>query len=424
MRIYSKASATTAPLSGATWQGQRGVEWDAMQSKGFTDVARATLTSNTTLTQAHCGLLLVSCASGNVTLTLPASGTAADENQYDIIRTDTSANTLTITRAGSDTIEGANSILLPILSRTRIVLPAGATVWRRMSQRVPTWNYLEGFAVSATSGSTSFTIAPGECMDSTNAAVIDRIASGTKTTAAFAEGSGNGGLDIGSMAANTYYYPFALRRPDTGVTDVCFSLSATAPTLSAPAIAAFTQYRRIPGLLYTGATASQLINAINLSNSSVALSAAVNTTSGTAIDIVAIPTDKQRFTLYFNDVSTNSAANWLVQLGDSGGIETTTYTSISQTLDGVTSPNAQVASTSGMIIGSGTAANVLRGSLAFSLIDALTNTWQCAGQLAVSTAVFYITGQKSLSAPLDRVRLTTVGGTATFDSGKLSISWE
>jgi hypothetical protein len=33
-------------------------------------------------------------------------------------------------------------------------------------------------------------------------------------------------------------------------------------------------------------------------------------------------------------------------------------------------------------------------------------------------------GSKSLSAVLDRVRITTSGGTDTFDAGKINISYE
>lgn len=48
--------------------------------------------------------------------------------------------------------------------------------------------------------------------------------------AAWAVGSGNGGLDTGSIA-NAVYYMWLIQRSDTGVVDVLFSLSATAPTL-------------------------------------------------------------------------------------------------------------------------------------------------------------------------------------------------
>jgi hypothetical protein len=49
-------------------------------------------------------------------------------------------------------------------------------------------------------------------------------------TTAWAVGSGNGGLDTGSVGNNDYYI-WLIQRADTGVVDVLFSLSATAPTM-------------------------------------------------------------------------------------------------------------------------------------------------------------------------------------------------
>jgi hypothetical protein len=61
----------------------------------------------------------------------------------------------------------------------------------------------------------------------------------SKTTSSWAVGSGNGGLDTGAIANNTTYHFYAIRRPDTGVTDVVFSTSASSPTLPTN----YTQYR-------------------------------------------------------------------------------------------------------------------------------------------------------------------------------------
>lgn len=48
--------------------------------------------------------------------------------------------------------------------------------------------------------------------------------------AAWSVGSGNGGLDTGSIA-NTTYHVWAIMRTDTGVVDALFSTSATSPTM-------------------------------------------------------------------------------------------------------------------------------------------------------------------------------------------------
>jgi predicted pyridoxine 5'-phosphate oxidase superfamily flavin-nucleotide-binding protein len=99
--------------------------------------------------------------------------------------------------------------------------------------------HFTGFAPSTAGSSTTLTVGAGECKDSGNAAVIITASSIAKTTSAWAVGTGNGGLDTGAIANNTTYHWYTIRRPDTDVTDIIFSLSATSPTLPAN----YTQYR-------------------------------------------------------------------------------------------------------------------------------------------------------------------------------------
>lgn len=65
--------------------------------------------------------------------------------------------------------------------------------------------------------------------------------------AAWAAGSGNGGLDTGSKANNAWYYVWLIRNPTSGVVDVLFSASATAPTMPS----GYSQKRRLAGALRT-----------------------------------------------------------------------------------------------------------------------------------------------------------------------------
>jgi hypothetical protein len=92
-------------------------------------------------------------------------------------------------------------------------------------------NMHNGFVMSTAGSSTTITIGAGQCADSTNSVVIDLAASINKTTGAWAVGTGNGGLDTGTIANSTWYYLYAIRRPDTGVVDVLFSTSPTSPAM-------------------------------------------------------------------------------------------------------------------------------------------------------------------------------------------------
>lgn len=91
--------------------------------------------------------------------------------------------------------------------------------------------YISGLTLSTAGSSTTFSVASGVATDSTNAVMMNLAASISKTTSAWAVGSAAGGLDTGSIAANTWYHAHLIYRADTQVVDVLVSLSASAPTL-------------------------------------------------------------------------------------------------------------------------------------------------------------------------------------------------
>jgi hypothetical protein len=144
-------------------------------------------------------------------------------------------------------------------------------------------------------------------------------------------------------------------------------------------------------------------------------------TSGTNIDFTGIPSWVKRVTVVFNGVSTNGTSALLVQLGDSGGIETTGY--VSTSLQMSTAAGIVDSSTAGFIIRSATAANLFSGSMV--IMNITGNDWVSNHVVKQSTtAIAGGGGDKSLSATLDRVRITTVGGTDTFDAGSINILYE
>jgi hypothetical protein len=60
------------------------------------------------------------------------------------------------------------------------------------------------------------------------------------------------------------------------------------------------------------------------------------------------------------------------------------------------------------------------------LLDAATYLWVATvvGGYSTSATLLHGGGSKALSATLDRIRLTTVGGTNTFDAGSVNILYE
>ena len=130
-KLFTRATVTGSTLSGATLKSSLTTLWDALNGMGFTDASRVTVTATATLVTTQCGLLLVDCTSGNITLTLPTSGAATDDAVYNIRRIDATANTLNILRGGTDTLEGAaTAVSVAAGGILGLQMPAGGTNWR------------------------------------------------------------------------------------------------------------------------------------------------------------------------------------------------------------------------------------------------------------------------------------------------------
>ena len=151
---------------------------------------------------------------------------------------------------------------------------------------------------------------------------------------------------------------------------------------------------------------------------------AQNSTSGTSIDFTGIPSWVKRITVMFNGVSTNGTSNLQIQLGDSGGIETSGYIA-----DGFSTSTNQVGNTnytSGFGIGfaNQAAASLSYGS--FTITNLSGNIWTIFGAIAHSTSATtnFTTGAKTLSDVLTQIRITSINGTDTFDAGSINIMYE
>jgi len=102
-------------------------------------------------------------------------------------------------------------------------------------EKTPLDGYLFGLTLSnnVSDITNDIDIAIGVAADSTGARYMRRTSSITKRLdAAWAVGTNQGGLDTGAIA-NTTYHVWLIMRSDTGVVDVLFSTSATAPTMPA-----------------------------------------------------------------------------------------------------------------------------------------------------------------------------------------------
>jgi hypothetical protein len=130
----------------------------------------------------------------------------------------------------------------------------------------------------------------------------------------------------------------------------------------------------------------------------------------------------KRITVILNEVSTSGVNHILVQLGDSGGIENTGYISTSVTIDSAGASNG-VTSTVGYAINTANAANL--NSTLVQIVNVSGNTWIESHSGKITTLnIVGGGGSKTLSDTLDRVRVTTIGATDTFDAGSVNIMYE
>jgi hypothetical protein len=165
----------------------------------------------------------------------------------------------------------------------------------------------------------------------------------------------------------------------------------------------------------TGANMSSMASSVITAATSQA------STSGTSIDFTGIPSWVKRITVMFSGISTNGSSNLIIQLGDSGGFETTSYLGAGS-FTGSSSGASNY--TTGFGFPLSNVANVSHGSVQINNING--NEWTAFGVIGLSSSAFTLNtgGSKSLSGTLTQVRITTVNGTDTFDAGSINILFE
>jgi hypothetical protein len=216
-------------------------------------------------------------------------------------------------------------------------------------------------------------------------------------------------LDAASDSAAVIYSTTARTNVPFRVVGYIESTQATAGTWA-------TAPSKIQGI------GGQIRQATGINGGSITSGTAVNSTSGTAIDFTGIPSWAKRITVMFNSVSTNGTSAYLIQIG-SGSVTTTGYISSSTNLVNVSAVGV-ASSTAGFIHQSYSAAFAHSGS--FNLTNISGNIWVAQGACKADTLSMILTAGNSpaLSGSLDRVRITTVNGTDTFDAGSINILYE
>ena len=116
-----------------------------------------------------------------------------------------------------------------------------------------------------------------------------------------------------------------------------------------------------------------------------------------------------------------NTSNMQIQIGTTGGLQTTGYLGA---YGYGQIPNSNL--TTGFGIYYDSASDLTNGSATLNLLNASTGIWTFNSLFAWSTRAYVLlsAGSKTLSGTLDRVRITTVNGTDTFDAGSVNILYE
>ena len=210
------------------------------------------------------------------------------------------------------------------------------------------------------------------------------------------------GLSISSAQVVTLANALAVTSGGTGVTTSTGTgavVLGTSPTIASPSI--------------SSAVMTTMASSVITSGTSVA------STSGTSIDFTGIPSWVKRITVMFNGVSLSSTASILIQIGPSGGVETSSYSGV------VLGNGVQNAwgGTGYLITRTGVATSIYSGIV--TLANITGSTWICAGTVGDPTNGFagLTAGTKAITGTLSIVRITSTS-TDTFDAGSVNILYE
>lgn len=225
--------------------------------------------------------------------------------------------------------------------------------------------------------------------------------------------SGVNGLDTGSETASTLYFLWVIYNGTTVAS--LLSISSTAPTLPS----GYT-HKGLVGAIFNN-SGSDFDNFLQTGD---VVERKLDTTSGTSILWGGIPSAIDEVSLGLVGVSSNGVSQIIVREGDSGGEETTGY--INRVSFVGASTGTDSSSVGFLIWGAAAAAGHLyHGKIILSLEDSSNFTWVATVSIMREDGAFISvgSGSKSLSAELDRLSLTTEGGSDVFDAGFATLKY-
>lgn len=392
-------------------------------------------------TNNNLGTLIVDAITGLTSVTtltspypLTAINGAADESRAAALQlaTNTGANFIVVVPTLTKlyvvkNVDPTYSVTVKTASGNGVVVPAGQTALLRCdgTNVVEQLDYVAGgFTVGgALTLGTDLSVANGGTGASSFTANNVLLGNGSSSFQTVAPGaSGNLLISNGTTWTSSAAPPVnALGDPGANGVVVRTALNTTtARTITAGTGISITNGDGVAGnptIANSGVTSvNGNTGAVTTLTSGTAVSA-----SGTSVEFTSIPSTVKRITVLLRRVSTNGNSIMQIQIG-SGGYTTSGYVGAAS---GLTSTVVSVNYSSGALLqNNNTSGMVVSGTVCIENISA--NNWIFNGVLGRSdgAGTFVTGGSLDLSGALDRVRLTTVNGTDTFDAGTVNIIYE
>jgi hypothetical protein len=451
--------------------GALGGELDRLDAASITGALNKN--SNYTITAADVtSLVRVDTSGGNVTITLPEISTLTQDFDVIVAKVASGGNNVLINRTGStDLINGATSYtIFNQWQSAWLIADRSTNTWTVISSGISAVNtvadsgvgagsatitlsgdpgsknnvalFIGGvyqqkatFSLSGTTITAGGTIAAGVVWEAVWSAplTVGTPSDGTVTTAKLADGA-----LAATVAGLAKMADGFLQATTAGLAKMADGFLAATTAGRAKMADGFITTAKMAAGAATGAalgadvvqtTGAQSIAGIKTFTDQPVLpqkltsGTAISTTSGTAVDFTSIPSWVKRVTVMFKDISTNGASPWILQAG-AGSVLTSGYSGAALSASSST-PTTTANSTGIRLVGGAPAATQsFCGTVVLDQIA--TNTWVAAVSIAESTVPYGVTGAAAfiLSGALDRIRLTTVGGTDTFDAGSVNILYE
>jgi len=150
---------------------------------------------------------------------------------------------------------------------------------------------------------------------------------------------------------------------------------------------------------------------------------ATATTSGTSVNYGGIPSGTSLIFVMFSGWSNTSGYDGAITIGDSGGIETSGYSSDTQ-FSRSNGTTYYATGSSAFLMKGGWGSLAFHGQMVLTLLDSSTNLWASSHSLSgtFSGGTVWGGGSKALSGELTQVQFSATPS-ATFTGGSVNISY-